>query len=926
MEKKKFEEICKIYSSDNINLSLAKGLIANINNINKKYFLSFLIDENIPNNEISKYEDFWFMKNKPKNLEMVKKYIDLSIDYIKSQKNVNTIQFCCSFLETNLEKKIIFMYLILDKYGLCDNIIYLFLGFIIGENENFIKQKYVQNLESLLRSANIRYNIITEDMPIYEINEKILETFNLCLYLKEKFRSKNIEEYEIDSNDLEENEEESEEKEEEEEQKNDNYINKKDMLFLIKSLFDKKTFEKLDLNVLYKKLISSNDFHRIFSFIFDEKEKTNEFILFQKKINQIKNNIFEILNNNKDEYYDNNKIEKRILLNKNNLNTKIEQSLNINNYILNKDLQPNENWNNTIINNNINDGKANEINCLKNKNHNFNNENDSNSFESTSYGSEKLSSMIKIENLSGFDCYPNLKLLEKGQKKDLSKQFVFDVFKVGQMSYFIQEKINSIYNLIDSSILKFENKEKQTCLDTDIIKLKLLNSRLEVLITFLNNPNLILLKRKIIETLIFEIFQLYKDKFSVPKKYMPKMTNLIELQNLMNNFKIKNPEDKEVKNDIENLNKIIIEMKTKKFDLNSESDEKDDDKNENNLYDDIWQVKDFLHFYKEKLNKFVHINSDKEKYFFIPELFNTEVKEVKFMKDIGLFSNTYNKTKENKDDNQIIKEEEIINRDIYKKYLQIDNAIDIIFSNGSRFNYITDNFIKELYKIRNYDKSDNVKNIFYSIFDLKKNGNTLTRSINNNEIITSAEKEFYNDIIINFEKYYDYLISKETFNEDDKNIIKKINNYILHYIESCNSQANNWINIFTEYDNNAFIYYEIIIRNLENIENLLKKTASKMFDHYIQQKNYYFKKLEEIELKIKKIKKFVKEQYNPKDFDFYKIWKKSKKTKLTKVKTLKEIKQILKKNFLAIKIDINYIYDENFCLWVINKNFQRYFY
>ena len=131
------------------------------------------------------------------------------------------------------------------------------------------------------------------------------------------------------------------------------------MIFLIKSLFDKKTFEKLDLNVFYKKLISSNDFQRIFSFIFEEEEKTNEFILFQKKINQIKNNIFEILNNNKDEYYDNNKIEKRILLNENNLNTKIEQRLNINNYILNKDLQPNDNWNNTIINNNIKDGKAN---------------------------------------------------------------------------------------------------------------------------------------------------------------------------------------------------------------------------------------------------------------------------------------------------------------------------------------------------------------------------------------------------------------------------------------------------------------------------------------------------------------------------------------------------------------------------------------
>jgi len=47
---------------------------------------------------------------------------------------------------------------------------------------------------------------------------------------------------------------------------------------------------------------------------------------------------------------------------------------------------------------------------------------------------------------------------------------------------------------------------------------------------------------------------------------------------------------------------------------------------------------------------------------------------------------------------------------------------------------------------------------------------------------------------------------------------------------------------------------------------------------------------------------------------------------LNKVKTLKEMKEIVKENSRAIKIDINYIYDENFCLWAINKNYQRYFY
>ena len=49
------------------------------------------------------------------------------------------------------------------------------------------------------------------------------------------------------------------------------------MLFLIKSLFDKKTFEKLDLNIIYKKLICLNDFHKIFSFLSEEEEKQMNF-------------------------------------------------------------------------------------------------------------------------------------------------------------------------------------------------------------------------------------------------------------------------------------------------------------------------------------------------------------------------------------------------------------------------------------------------------------------------------------------------------------------------------------------------------------------------------------------------------------------------------------------------------------------------
>ena len=62
MDNKTLEEICKIFSSSTLNSSLASSLSANLNDNNKRYFLSFLIDENLQNNEINKFEDFWFIK------------------------------------------------------------------------------------------------------------------------------------------------------------------------------------------------------------------------------------------------------------------------------------------------------------------------------------------------------------------------------------------------------------------------------------------------------------------------------------------------------------------------------------------------------------------------------------------------------------------------------------------------------------------------------------------------------------------------------------------------------------------------------------------------------------------------------------------------------------------------------------------------
>ena len=623
------------------------------------------------------------------------------------------------------------MSLILDKYGLFDNLIYLFLGFIIGDEENFIKKKYIHNLQYLLSIGKFKNNVINADMPIYELNEKVLEILNLCLYLKEKFR-KTIEENEDNDNDNEIEEEEGEEREEEkksEKEENEDVLKRKDMLFLINSLFDNNIYKKLDLSIIYKKLEQSNDFDKIFSFtFFDEEENRKEFFIFQKKIKNLKNNIIEMIYNGKDENQDNNKII-------------IDNCLNIDINVYNKDLKTNENLNNTIINENIVNEKSNNIDYLKNKIHILNNENDSNSVESTSNGSEQIFSMIKLEKLNNFSNYPNLKMFEKGQNTEISVQLMYDVFQGGQMSSFIKEKINAIYNLINSSLLKFENQEKQMNLEYEIIEIKILNSRLDLLISFQNFQNLFLFKRKLIEVLIFEIFKLYKNKFFTQKNYIPKKSNLKELQDMMNNFKLKNPEDKIVYEDLKSINNLIKQFEKNKNDNSYESDEDNDDKNKNIYDDDIWQLMDFLNFYKQKLNKFVHINCNYEKYYYIPSLFNTEVKEVKFLNDIGILSDAFTNKEEYDKNSQIIKEEEI-KGDIYKKYLRIDQVIDILFNNGPFINYIADNFLNELSKMKNYDKSENIKNLYHSIFNLKNCENTFARKAYRMKLLLILKKNF----------------------------------------------------------------------------------------------------------------------------------------------------------------------------------------
>ena len=319
-----FKKLCEIFETKTINKELVNKIYKASNNSNthklfaKKYLIEFLIDINDNLVSINKEEDFWFAKEENKDKAfLINKYIELVIEFIKQDskdfENLEIIKIISEFLDTSISKKILLFYLIINKCYLPQTIIIQFIGFILGENQTFIKNNYLASLKTLLNLVKIKIDDIDRNVPLYEINEKLLEIINIYFYLYIKnSKVKNFEE--------EEEEEEGEEEDKEDyleisKNKNDDNI----LNVLYKSLLDKARFSKLNLEYFYKKLYDE-DLNPLFSYENDSSHST-ENILFKKKIDAFKNeiilNIEKCGNNNSNNFYieNNNKIENQNIIN-----------------------------------------------------------------------------------------------------------------------------------------------------------------------------------------------------------------------------------------------------------------------------------------------------------------------------------------------------------------------------------------------------------------------------------------------------------------------------------------------------------------------------------------------------------------------------------------------------------------------------------
>ena len=179
------ENLCQIFEQKIIdNKLLFQFKSENVSQLKttlKIYILEFLLDSNDKYAKIEKSNDIWFIQENSENSELCFKYIELMINLINAEKlnEVNINNEIDMFINTKIGNKVFYLISILNKFYLPDTINLLFIGFALGESQEFIRNNFFVNLKELLFLAKSEITQFDKKMNICSLNENILECINV---------------------------------------------------------------------------------------------------------------------------------------------------------------------------------------------------------------------------------------------------------------------------------------------------------------------------------------------------------------------------------------------------------------------------------------------------------------------------------------------------------------------------------------------------------------------------------------------------------------------------------------------------------------------------------------------------------------------------------------------------------------------------
>ena len=295
---------------------------------------------------------------------------------------------------------------------------------------------------------------------------------------------------------------------------------------------------------------------------FDENNNLNKDSKIENELSNLKNkNAFNLEKNNSN--------------NENNHNSKSEEE-NLKNEIKVKLEEEKDN----TIKNEMNDKMLKETNDVneQNDNDNFKNNNIGNIMDKETYSETSISLNASrdsfnpkiFDQIKTFENYPSIdkfiinennKDKEDSDKDILILEAVNYIITLNKMVDVVANQLRNLFQNITLLVDKIRNNIKFRILSIN-------NTRLEIIINQLKNPNIINIKRKLIEILIFHLYDENSDYFENVDDYLPTIYNLRTLEELI---RAKLKSDKNNENIQKDLNKILRE-KEKILDERKEKD------------------------------------------------------------------------------------------------------------------------------------------------------------------------------------------------------------------------------------------------------------------------------------------------------------------------------------------------------------------
>ena len=839
--------------------------------------------------------------------------------------------------------------------------IIVFVGFILGEKKYFIIKNYINNLQDLLNMIGSDIKNINLNMQISSLDEKTLEILNLYFIFKiykmdENNSIKLLEnalthtKFDIDI-----------------------YYNK----IHKNKLFDFLFFEETDYmtSKIMKERVK----------LLTEKKKNYILENNDKYINESsdkEDNIYEesnLGNKHDNEEEESEKTSTMIENNKNSSN-QVFQSIENNNENKDKDLIEEGNDIFNIENeNNVDDGKINntpkgdtthsphiekkpdqneESKKSKELKENITNtneillENDEskekldenininvNYIEKDIYSETSISSRSKtdifdfkfldqINKYVNYPLSPDFNIKENEDNNYTSEKDILNLDMIGSIINLTESK-NKAYSYLNNlvkNIISLIDKMKNSI---NFKKITINNTRLEIAVNYLKNPNIINLKRKLIEIMIFHLYSENSDYFNISGDYLPTEQNIKALKELIEDKLDKDKNNIDIQNDLkrlENENKNISDDEKQKQNKIIEIDL--------NKKDELIIAKSFLDFYIRSFHPTVHIGKNKADLYLLPrKMFNTDVKASEYLIDLESILNERKDNEiiglDNEQKKQILADLEIYNE---KKILSIDEALKILFSFDSKFIYLNNIAFEEL--------KNKQKDFDFCLNKMQKLFNNIKFKDINNEYINESDMIEYSPEIKNQINQYVETFQKEVLFKmsniidlllkgnisESKDIVIKIKTFFENYFRNCNFQKNNLQ--MKKNKISKYLPYLIQIKTLI-LEKIIEfyDDINKKCTEFLEEKERDLTEItKSILLNLKKIKNCVeKKNVFENKYELLTKWASENKFYTNKA-TLEKIEGYLKKYINEdLNLEMNYTFDAQFCLWAIKNNFGKYF-